>query len=103
MSTNTTNYGDTGPVSTGLVVNLTTRTVNGFREQFKKDGSEYQLKITEVKDTILVLRGQIDATADLSGFMDRMTGDMTVTMTQRGVAPFTKTYSLKCSPAQRMF
>jgi len=40
---------------------------------------------------------------DLSGFMDRMTGDMTVTATQRPPVVFTKTYSLKCTPAQRMF
>jgi hypothetical protein len=32
--------GDTGPVSMGLIVNLTTQTVHGFREQFQTDGSE---------------------------------------------------------------
>jgi hypothetical protein len=43
----------------GLIVNLTTRTVHGFREQFDRDGSEAQLKITEVKEAILLLRGQM--------------------------------------------
>jgi hypothetical protein len=51
--------GDTGPVSMGLIVNSTTQTVHDFREQFQTDGSEAQLKITEVKETILVLRGQM--------------------------------------------
>src|SRR5262245_46605806 len=95
--------GDTGPVSMGLIVNLTTRTVHGFREQFQTDGSDAQLKITEVKESILVLRGQMGSIIDLSGFMDRMTGDMTVTATQRPPVVFSKTYSLKCRPAQRMF
>jgi hypothetical protein len=95
--------GDTGPVSMGLIVNLTTRTVHGFREQFQTDGSEAQLKITEVKEAILVLRGQMGSIIDLSGFMDRMTGDMTVTATQRSPVVFSKTYTLKCRPAQRMF
>jgi hypothetical protein len=95
--------GDTGPVSMGLIVNLTTRTVHGFREQFQTDGSEAQLKITEVKEAILVLRGQMGSIIDLSGFMDRMTGDMTVTATQRPPVVFSKTYTLKCRPAQRMF
>jgi hypothetical protein len=100
-----TDYGDLGPVAMGLVVNLTTRTIRGFREQFNTDGSEAQLKVTEVKETILVLGGQsaMGSTADFSGFMDRMTGDMTVTKTQRPPAAFTKTYTLKCTPAQRMF
>jgi hypothetical protein len=87
----------------GLIVNLTTRTVQGFREQFGTDGSEAQLKITEVKEAILILHGQMGSTTDLSGFMDRMTGDMTVTATQRPPVVFNKTYSLKCTPAQRMF
>jgi hypothetical protein len=101
-----TGIGDTGPVSMGLVVDLTTRTVHGFREQFTN--SEAQLKITEVKETILVLHGQFGPFVDrpimdLSGFMDRMTGDMTVTATQRPPVVFTKTYSLNCKPTQRMF
>jgi hypothetical protein len=104
MSTDTTEIGDTGPVSMGLVVDLTTRTVHGFRGQFEKDGSEVPLKITEVKETILVLSGQMGPTSiALSGFMDRVTGDMTLTATQRSPAGFTKTYALKCRPAQRMF
>ena len=100
---NMTDYGDTGPVSMGLVVNLTTRTVHGFREQFVRDGHETELKITEMKEAILVLRGPTVGDVSVSGFMDRMSGDMTVTVSQRPPAAFTKTYSLKCSPAQRMF
>jgi hypothetical protein len=96
--------GDTGPVSMGLVVNLTTRTVHGFREQFVRDGYETELKITEVKEAILVLRGPTGSTGvSVSGFMDRMSGDMTVTVSQEPPAAFTKTYTLKCTPVQRMF
>jgi len=98
--------GDTGPVSMGLIVNLTTRTVQGFREQSTHE-PEVPLKIVEVREAILVLGGQLvlpgRSIMDLSGFMDRMTGDMTVTATQRPPVVFTKTYSLKCMPAQRMF
>jgi hypothetical protein len=101
-----TGFGDTGPVSMGLVVNLTTRTVYGFREQ-STENPEVPLKIVEVREAILVLGGQLvlpgRSIMDLSGFMDRMTGDMTVTATQRPPVGFTKTYSLKCTPAQRMF
>src|SRR6516165_4036009 len=55
---NMTGIGDTGPVSMGLVVDLRARTVAGFREQF----TNYQmpLKITQVKEEVLVLGGQLD-------------------------------------------
>jgi hypothetical protein len=86
----------------GLVVDLTTRTVHGFREQFGRDG-ETELKITEVKEAILVLRGRTVSSVSVSGFMDRMSGDMTVTVSQPPPAAFAKTYTLKCKPAQRMF
>ena len=96
--------GDTGPVSMGLVVDMAKRTVHGFREQFVRDGHETELKITEVKEAILVLRGPTGSTGvSVSGFMDRMSGDMTVTVSQEPPAAFTKTYTLKCRPAQRMF
>jgi hypothetical protein len=105
MTLSTGESGDTGPVSMGLVVDLRARTVAGFREQFTN--SQMSLKITEVKEEVLVLGGQLDlpgrSIMDLSGFMDRMTGDMTVTATQRPPVVFTKTYSLKCRPTQRMF
>ena len=81
MTSSTGGVYDTGPVSMGLVVDLTTRTVHGFREQFDTDGSEAQLKIAEVKEAIFILSGQMGSIIDLSGFMDRMTGDMTVTAT----------------------
>jgi hypothetical protein len=103
---NMTGFGDTGPVSMGLVVDLTTRTVKGFREQ-STDEPEVPLKIVEVREAILFLGGQLDlpgrSIMDLSGFMDRVTGDMTVTATQRPPVVFSKTYTLKCRPAQRMF
>jgi hypothetical protein len=103
---NMTGFGDTGPVSMGLVVDLMARTVHGFREQ-STDEPEVPLKIVEVREAILVLGGQLvlpgRSIMDLSGFMDRMTGDMTVTATQRPPVVFTKTYSLKCTPAQRRF
>jgi hypothetical protein len=56
-----------------------------------------------------VLRGPTESFGDgrgtrsMSGFMDRTSGDMTVIASQKGIAPFTKTYTLKCRPAQRMF
>jgi len=84
MTSSTGESGDTGPVSMGLVVDLRARTVAGFREQFTN--RQMPLKITEVKQEILVLGGQLASPdgwiLDLSGFMDRMTGDMTVTATQ---------------------
>jgi len=105
MTSDTGEFYDTGSFTMGLVVNLTTRTVHGFREQFEREGSEAQLKITEVKEAILVLHGQMyrNPIMDISGFMDRMTGDMTVTATQRPPVVFSKTYTLKCKPTQRMF
>jgi hypothetical protein len=88
MITNTTDYGDTGPVSMGLVVDVARRTVHGFREQFARDGHETELKITEVTEAILVLRGPTVGDVSVSGFMDRMSGDMTVTVSQKPPAAF---------------
>jgi hypothetical protein len=97
-------FAATSPVSMGLVVDMAKRTVHGFREQFVRDGHETELKITEVKEAILVLRGPTGSTGvSVSGFMDRMSGDMTVTVSQEPPAAFTKTYTLKCRPAQWMF
>src|SRR5262245_3738437 len=105
MTMSTGDSGDTGPVSMGLVVDLRARTVAGFRGQFTN--SQMPLEIPEVKEEVLVLGGQVDLpdrlTMDVSGFMDRMTGDVTVTVTQGPPVVFSKTYSLKCTPTQRMF
>ena len=92
------------PVSMGLVVDVAKRTIHGFREWSKQDGQEAELTITEVKEAILVLRGQTGGqwkNGSASGFMDRMSGDMTVTVIYD--IGLTVTYRLKCRPAQRMF
>ena len=72
------------PVSTGIVVNFTTRTVQfAFRHA----------EITDVDDARVAFR---DLESGITGTIDRVTGNTQATSS--GSA-----YSLQCKPVQRMF
>jgi hypothetical protein len=99
------------PVSMGIIVNFTARTVQGFTSSF----FEYPVKITRINDVIVEFRGEQEFFAgsqlhSVSGSIDRVTGDVEVTSVFRAQANskrkesiISTSYSLKCRPAQRMF
>jgi hypothetical protein len=88
------------PYSTGMIVNLTARTVQVF-------GSEYPFKIANTNDATIVFSHSEEQIAVL-GSIDRVTGDMDATITnwsdmQRRNLSSEQFYKMKCRPAQRMF
>src|SRR5439155_265466 len=81
----------TEPISMGIIVNLTARTVTGLEER--------PLTIQSVNEvTIAFFWSKNDVT--VSGTIDRLTGDMAATT---ATAAAIWRYSLKCTPTQRMF
>ena len=88
------------PLSMDLVVDFTTRTVQGTARQ-RPYVFDDQLQITEWNEATVIFRGFSQFLGkNVSGSMDRMTGDV-------GMLAISKTeaidYSLKCTPTQRIF
>jgi hypothetical protein len=87
------------PLSMGIVLDLTARTVSGFFAS-----GDFPVKITEVTDTTITFDG-VDGDPSVtrsrvSGNIDRVTGDLEA----RIFLPVGQTfYHLQCRPAQRMF
>jgi len=86
------------PLSMDLIVNFTTRTVQGTAR-----GGPYlfddQLQIIEWNDITVVFRGFSQFLGmNISGSMDRLTGDVGMLATSKTEA---SDYSLKCTPTQR--
>jgi hypothetical protein len=89
------------PISMGLIVNFTNRTVQGAsrRGPYLFDD---QLQIIDANENTVVFRGFskfLGMTID--GHMDRVTGDVGMLATAELGWPYV--YALKCRPAQRMF
>jgi len=88
------------PLSMDLVVDFTTRTVQGTARQ-RPYVFDDQLQITEWNEATVIFRGFSQFLGkNVSGSMDRMTGDVGMVATS---TTQTIDYSLKCTPAQRMF
>ena len=88
------------PLSMGLIVNFTTRTVVGTARQ-RPYVFDDQLQITEWNDVTVIFRGFSQFLGkNISGSMDRMTGDVGMLATSKTEAI---DYSLKCTPTRRMF
>jgi hypothetical protein len=88
------------PVSMGLIVNFTTRTVQGTA-RWGPYLFDDQLQITEWNEMTVVFRGFSRFLGmDISGSMDRVTGDVGMLATSKTLA---QDYSLRCTPTQRMF
>jgi len=88
------------PVSMGIIVNFTDRTVLGF------DFPRYPAKIKAANDAAI----EFYATDDVSiifGKIDRVTGEVDATVAVRdqktGKFDTMMTYELQCRPTQRMF
>jgi hypothetical protein len=94
------------PLSMGLIINFTTRTVHGFGVP----GADYPLTITAANETMVTFSGQHKdtfSTESLGGSIDRVTGDLDATSStydEMAHKPlYRTTFSLQCRPAQRMF
>ena len=88
------------PLSMDLIVNFTTRTVAGTARQ-RPYVFDDQLQITEWNEVTVIFRGFSQFLGkNISGSMDRMTGDVGMLATSKTEAI---DYSLKCTPSQRMF
>jgi hypothetical protein len=88
------------PYSTGMTIDLTTRTVQLF-------GSQYPFKITDMNAATIVFSDSKKQTAIL-GSIDRGTGDLEATIThwldeQRRDISNEQFYEMKCTPTHRMF
>jgi hypothetical protein len=95
------------PISMGIIVNLSARTVQGFGVPGLND---YPIKITAANDATVMFEGQQNSgtsVASIWGTMDRVTGDLEAISMVSNSAPFTvisrTTYTLQCRPAQRIF
>ena len=87
------------PLSMGLIVNFTTRTVVGTARQ-RPYVFDDQLQITEWNEVTVIFRGFSQFLGkNISGSIDRMTGDVGMLATSKTEAI---DYSLKCTPTQRM-
>jgi hypothetical protein len=92
---------DPDPVSMGLIVNFTNRTVQGT-SRWGPYLFDDQLQIVDWNEGTVVFRGFSKFLGmTISGSMDRVTGNMRMLATQEGVSSID--YSLKCTPTQRMF
>jgi hypothetical protein len=88
------------PLSMDLVIDFTTRTVQGTARQ-RPYVFDDQLQITEWNEATVIFRGFSQFLGkNVSGSMDRMTGDVGMVATS---TTQTIDYSLKCTPTQRMF
>ena len=86
------------PLSMGLIVNFTTRTVDGTARQ-RPYIFDDQLQIAEWNEVTVIFRGFSQFLGmNISGSMDRMTGDVGMLATSKTEAI---DYSLKCTPTQR--
>jgi hypothetical protein len=92
----------------GLVVNFTTRRVEGFG--VVSTLMDYPVEITGINDATISFGGSqylLATSAHIGGSIDRVTGDVEATSVVRATNPprtiMSMDYSLKCRPAQRMF
>ena len=85
------------PISTGLLINFTARTVRGTERQGPYLFDD-QLQITEWNEVTVIFRGFSQfLRMNISGSMDRMTGDVGMVATSKAEVV---DYSLKCTPTQ---
>jgi hypothetical protein len=95
------------PISMGIVVNFTKRTVQGFGSPGFRD---YPVEITAWNDVTVMFAGSEEtrySKASMTGSIDRVTGDVeafsTMSDAKTGKTIVSTSYALKCRPAQRMF
>ena len=93
------------PISTRVIVNFTTRTVQGFGSGLLG----YPVEITAVNEVIIAFGGaskpnNVGQHSIISGAVDLVTGELGATSSVWGTTGAVSTsYSLQCKPTQRMF
>jgi hypothetical protein len=96
------------PIAMGIVVNFTTRTVQGFGN----DLLNYPVEITAIKEVIIAFGGankpnNIGQHSMISGAIDLVTGELGATSSFWGTTgspgTISTSYALKCKPTQRIF
>ena len=93
------------PVSVGLIIDFTTKTVAGFERVFPSFTAD-QVKITVVDNTSIGFSGTDGRGGAVFGTVDRITGDVeaaTEHWDETNKLQWATLYSLKCKPTQRMF
>ena len=97
----------TQPVSMGIIVKFTDRTVRGFHAPGRFD---YPVRITAINDVIVEFGGSDQAgliAESTVGSMDRVIGHVGAVLTtsdpKTGTTLDTTTYELQCKPTPRMF
>jgi hypothetical protein len=87
------------PISMGIIVNFTDRTVQGgfgYPPVFY----DFPVKITSMNEATVVFHGSNQTGQwSITGSIDRVTGDVEA----KTEGPTSIHYALKCRPAQRMF
>jgi hypothetical protein len=94
------------PVSMGIIVNFTARTITGFTLPTEK----LPLTVLNFNDTTVQFSGSNSiGSLRIDGLIDRVTGDLEATairqpsITETTAATTIERYSLKCRSTQRMF
>ena len=93
------------PISMGVVVNFTTRTVQGFGSGLL----DYPVEITAINEVTIAFGGaskpsNVGQHSIISGAVDLVTGELGATSAVWGTTGAVSTsYTLKCKPTQRMF
>jgi hypothetical protein len=94
------------PISMGIIVNFTDRTVQGFGSPNGVFDRPLELGYTD--DTTIRFGGKDEGAvrSTIIGFIDRVTGDVQANwlfIDKTGKLEPHMTYALQCKPAQRMF
>ena len=97
---------DAQPISMGIIVNFTDRTVQGFG--FPNGPFDDPLKISRADDATVVFGGEqeISVRSAIMGVIDRVTGEVQAKwlfIDKTGKFEPHVTYALQCKPAQRTF
>jgi hypothetical protein len=98
------------PISMGIIVNFTNRTVQGFGEPGLVD---FPVKIVGINEVTVSFHGENPEGPNpvtnwsIRGTIDRVTGDVDATSTVMNLKTskivISTSYALKCRPRQRMF
>jgi hypothetical protein len=97
------------PISMGIIVDFTNRTVQGFG--FPDYSHDFPVKITGMNEVTVAFhgsneagKGPISPDMSITGSIDRVTGDVEArSATSSDTSLTILRYALKCRPTQRMF
>jgi hypothetical protein len=95
------------PVSMGIIVNFTNRTVHGFGYPGFSGRFDFPVKITGMDAVTVAFHGSSQTGESITGSIDRVTGDVEARIqmsdSKTGDLLSILRYALKCRPTQRMF